>query len=94
MAQTVLDKHGVTIVFDNKHALTEYIVSDVAGRSTDDGGGRDVIRAVTTTVQTKVARALNRRSLRRTLRVTVKNMHRSIVNNKTQLISEAYIEVY
>lgn len=94
MAQTVLDKHGVTIIFDNKHALTEYIVSDVAGRSTDDGGGRDVIRAVTTTVQTKVARALNRRSLRRTLRVAVKNMHRSIVNNKTQLISEAYIEVY
>ena len=94
MAQTVLDKHGVTIVFDNKHALTEYIVVDVAGRSTDDGGGRDVIRAVTTTVQTKVARALNRRSLRRTLRVAVKNMHRSIVNNKTQLISEAYIEVY
>lgn len=94
MAQTVLDKHGVTIVFDNKHALTEYIVSDVTGRSTDDGGGRDVIRAVTTTVQTKVARALNRRSLRRTLRVAVKNMHRSIVNNKTQLVSEAYIEVY
>ena len=53
-----------------------------------------MIRAVSTAVQTKVARALNKRSLRRTLYVEVMNMEGSIADNKTQLKSEAYVEVY
>lgn len=91
---TVFDKHGVTLKFNNGEALIRYIVNDIAGSATDDGGGRDIIRAVSTAVQTKVARALNKRSIRRTLYVEVMNMEGSIADNKQQLKSEAYVEVY